>query len=143
LAALRSSYILANYSAPLSKALDLHGVFMQMSKLVVTLITMISLNAFAGEPLKLGMTGDVEAEGFFSPTLISYTVKKVKPNSRAENAGIVVGQKIISVENCKIPGCPVDKAKKLMRKEAGDILNLLMENEDGSQIPVKITFSAL
>jgi C-terminal processing protease CtpA/Prc len=116
---------------------------MQMSQLVVALITMISLNVFAGESLKLGMTGDVEAEGFFSPTLISYTVKKVKPNSRAENAGIVAGQKIISVENCKIPGCPVDKAKKLMRKETGDILNLLLENKDGSQIPVKIIFSAL
>jgi C-terminal processing protease CtpA/Prc len=115
---------------------------MQLFKLVVTLISIISLNVLAGEQLKLGMTGDVEAEGFFSPTLISYTVKKVKPNSRAEKAGIVVGQRIISIENCKIPGCPADKAKKLMRKEVGDILNLLLENEDGSQIPVKITFSA-
>ena len=116
---------------------------MQMLKLVVMLISIISLNVLAREQLKIGMTGDVEAEGFFSPTLISYTVKQVKPNSRAEKAGIVVGQKIISVENCKIPGCPADKAKKLMQKEAGVILNLLLENEDGSRVPVKIIFSAL
>ena len=111
-------------------------------KILVILTLIISLNVFAGEQIKLGITGDVKAEGFFNTTITSYTITKVKPNSLAEKAGMVVGQKIVSVENCKIPGCPASEAKKLMRKESGDILKLLLENEDGSQIPVKITFSA-
>lgn len=112
-----------------------------MFKFLVTSISIISLSVFAGERVKLGISGDIEADGVFSPTLISYTINKVKPNSPAEKAGIIVGQKIISVESCKIPGCPASEAKKLMRKESGDILQLLLENEDGSHTPVKITLS--
>ena len=113
---------------------------MHIFKVSIILISITSLGVLAGERVKLGISGEVEADGFFSPTLLSYTIKKVKSNSPAENAGIIVGQKIISVENCKIPGCPASEAKKLMRKEAGDILELILENEDGSQVPVKITF---
>ncbi|MBA6290002.1 PDZ domain-containing protein [Colwellia sp. MB3u-4] len=113
-----------------------------MFKFLVTLISITSLGAFAGEPIKIGISGNVEADGFFSPTLTSYTIESVKPNSPAEKAGIVAGQKIISVEDCKIPGCEASEAKKLMRKESGEVLHLLLENTDGSKVPVKITLSA-
>jgi C-terminal processing protease CtpA/Prc len=115
---------------------------MQMFKLLVISTSIISFSVSAGDRVKLGVSADVEIDGFFSPTLSSYTIQKVRPNSPAENAGIVVGQKIISVEDCKIPGCPVGEAKKLMRKEEGAIINLLLENPDGSKIPVKVTLSA-
>lgn len=114
---------------------------MKILKLVVILISIISLNVFAGGEVKLGISGKVAADGFFSPKVMSFIVKDVEPNSPAEKAGIVVGQKIISIEDCKIPGCPAGEAKKLMRKEAGQILRLLLENEDGSQIPLKIMMS--
>ena len=115
---------------------------MQFFKILVISTSIISFSVLAGDRIKLGVYADVETDGFFSPTLSSYTIQKVRPNSPAEKAGIVVGQKIISVENCKIPGCPVGTAKKLMRKEEGAIINLLLENPDGSEIPVKVTLSA-
>ena len=111
---------------------------MQMFKLLVISTSIISFSILAGDRVKLGVSAEVEIEGFFSPSLSSYTIQKVKPNSPAENAGLVLGQKIISIEDCKIPGCPVGEAKKLMRKEEGAIINLLLENPDGSEIPVKV-----
>jgi C-terminal processing protease CtpA/Prc len=114
---------------------------MHIFKFVVILISIISLNVLAGEEVKLGISGEVGADGFFSPTVTSFIIKKVEPNSPAEKAGIVAGQKIISIENCKIPGCPASEAKELMRKESGEILQLLLENKDGSQMPLKITMS--
>jgi C-terminal processing protease CtpA/Prc len=115
---------------------------MQIFKLLVISTSILSFSALGGDRIKLGISANVETDGFFSPTLSSYTIQKVKPKSPAENAGIVVGQKIISVEDCKIPGCPVSEAKKLMRKESGATINLLLENPDGSKVPVKVTLSA-
>ncbi|WP_220492915.1 MULTISPECIES: PDZ domain-containing protein [unclassified Pseudoalteromonas] len=114
---------------------------MHMFKFIAILISITSLNALAGEEVKLGVLGNVGADGFFSPKITSFTIEKVEPNSPAEKAGIVAGQKIIAIENCKIPGCPASEAKELMRKESGEILQLLLENEDGSQLPLKVTMS--
>jgi C-terminal processing protease CtpA/Prc len=117
-------------------------MFMHMFKLLVTSISIISLSVLAGDHIKFGIAADVETDGFFNPTLSSYTVQKVRANSPAEKAGIVAGQKVISIESCEIPGCLASEAKKLMRKESGAIINLLLENPDGSKIPVKVTLSA-
>ncbi|WP_212747816.1 PDZ domain-containing protein [Pseudoalteromonas sp. S558] len=114
---------------------------MHMFKFIAILISITSLNALAGEEVKLGVLGNVGADGFFSPKITSFIIEKVEPNSPAEKAGIVAGQKIISIENCKIPGCPASEAKELMRKESGEILQLLLENEDGSQLPLKVTMN--
>jgi len=113
-----------------------------MFKIIIILISIISINALAAEEVKLGVVGNVGADGFFSPKVMSFIIENVKPNSPAEKAGIVAGQKIISIEGCKIPGCPASKAKKLMRKESGDILQLVLENEDGSQVPLEVPMNA-
>lgn len=115
---------------------------MKIFKLVVTLLLIGSLNVLAAEQVKLGISGKVSADGFFSPKVMSFIIEKVTANSPADKAGIVVGQKIVSIDDCKIPGCPASEAKQLMRKESGEILQLLLENEDGSQIPVKVTMNA-
>ncbi|MCJ8319803.1 MAG: PDZ domain-containing protein [Colwellia sp.] len=115
---------------------------MKMFKSLVFLLSIISSGILAADEVKLGISGQVSVDGFFSPTVTSFIVKKVEPNSPAEKAGIAVGQKIISIDNCKIPGCPADEAKKLMRKQSGEILQLVLENEDGSQIPVEVTMNA-
>ncbi|ALQ09188.1 hypothetical protein D172_014670 [Pseudoalteromonas sp. Bsw20308] len=113
-----------------------------MFKFIIILISITSFNALAAEKVKLGVLGNVGTDGFFSPTVMSFIIQKVEPNSPAEKAGIVAGQKIISLENCKIPGCPASEVKELMRKESGEILQLLLENEDGSQVPLKIPMNA-
>jgi len=113
-----------------------------MLKFIIILISITSFNALAAEKVKLGVLGNVGSDVFFSPTITSFVIEKVEPNSPAEKAGIVAGQKIISIENCKIPGCPASEAKELMRKESGEILQLLLENEDGSQVPLKIPMNA-
>jgi len=113
-----------------------------MFKFIIILISITSFNALAAEKVKLGVLGNVGTDGFFSPTVTSFIIQKVEPNSPAEKAGIVSEQKIISIENCKIPGCPASEAKELMRKESGEILQLLLENEDGSQVPLKIPMNA-
>jgi predicted metalloprotease with PDZ domain len=129
-----------NKIAP-AKGVRLTWSFKQMFKFLVTSISIISFSILATDRIKLGTSADVETDGFFSPTLSSYTIQKVKPNSPAENAGIIVGQKLISVEDCKIPGCPVSEAKKLMRKESGSVINLLLENLDGSKVSAKVMLS--
>ncbi|MCE9687394.1 PDZ domain-containing protein [Shewanella sp. AS16] len=115
---------------------------MKIFKLLIVLISVTSFGVLAKEPIKIGILGDIETEGFFSSTLTSFSIQEVTPNSPAEKAGIIAGQKIIAIENCHIPGCASSEAKKLMKKESGETLNLLLENKDGSHVPVKVVFNA-
>jgi C-terminal processing protease CtpA/Prc len=104
-------------------------------------MTITSFSVFAGEPIKLGITGNIETDGFFSPIITSYTVNKVRPESSVDKAGIVAGHKVISIENCKIPECPTSQAKKLMRSESGETVHLLVEDNEGNQIPIDVELS--
>lgn len=67
---------------------------MKWFQLAVILFSIISLNVLAGEPVRLGITGEVGADVFFSPTVTHFIIKKVAPNSPADKAGIVEGQKM-------------------------------------------------
>ena len=71
--------------------------------------------------------------GFFSPELTEVKVKEVFADSPAELAGLVSGEKILAIDGCEIPGCPASKAKKLMARNVGDTLPLLVEKLDGSK----------
>jgi len=115
---------------------------MKILTIVFALITTMSFSALAGEQVKLGIVGNVGADGFFSSTVSSFKIEKVTPNSPAEKAGLLAGQKVIAIDGCEIPGCPVDQAKKLIRKESGETLTLLLENEDGTQTLVKVAMDA-
>ncbi|MBA6287858.1 PDZ domain-containing protein [Colwellia sp. MB3u-4] len=87
---------------------------------------------------KIGIAAGVSVDGFFSPEITEFKIDKVHPGSPAEKAGVKVGQLVIELDGCKIPGCPADKAKKLMDKEIGEILPLLVKNLDGSKVLLKI-----
>ena len=50
------------------------GIF----KLSIILMTITSFSILAGERIKLGITGNIETDGFFSPIITSYTVNKVR-----------------------------------------------------------------
>ena len=87
---------------------------------------------------KVGIAVGVSVDGFFSPEITEFKIDEVHSGSPAEKAGVKVGQLVIELDGCKIPGCPADKAKKLMDKETGEILLLLVKNLDGSEALLKI-----
>lgn len=69
--------------------------------------------AFAA-PFEAGLGIKVETTGFFlSPKLAHVAVVDVKPQSPADTAGVKVGDTIIAINDCSIPGCPAKKAKAL------------------------------
>ncbi|MFB2802639.1 MULTISPECIES: PDZ domain-containing protein [Shewanella] len=87
---------------------------------------------------KIGIAAGVSVDGFFSPEITEFKINEVHSGSPAEKAGVTVGQLVIELDGCKIPGCPAAKAKKLMDKETGEILPLLVKNLDGSEVLLKI-----
>ena len=107
-------------------------------KVFALFILTTSFTASAEKKGHIGFTVDVSVDGYFSPTLSEVEVTEVVENSPAELAGIKAGQKILSIDGCKVPGCPAKKAKKLMARKSGDILPLLVNNADGKEVLVII-----
>ena len=104
--------------------------------LLLTTLLFTAQSAYAKGTIGIG--ANVSVDGFFSPELVSFKVDSVEENSPAQKAGIIVGQQILAIDGCKIPGCPVKKAKKLMAREAGETIPLLVKNEDGSETLIEI-----
>lgn len=67
-----------------------------------------------------GVEVDVTTVGLIPPKLESATVATVKEGSSAQRAGVQVGDKIVSINGCKIPGCSAFKAKSMMNVDAGE-----------------------
>jgi C-terminal processing protease CtpA/Prc len=103
---------------------------------LVCLSSSIDLNA--GEKGSIGFSAEVSVSGFFSPELTEVKVKEVFAGSPAELAGLEIGEKILAIDGCEIPGCPASKAKKLMARNIGDTLPLLVEKLDGSKHDIVI-----
>ena len=110
-----------------------------MTKLFVLIIfVLLSCSLYAGNKGELGFTGAINVEGLFKPEISEFRVKEVIEGSPAEAAGLLVGQLVIEIDGCKIPGCPAKKAKNIMEKGVGEKLLLLVKNEDGSVAQVEI-----
>jgi C-terminal processing protease CtpA/Prc len=109
-------------------------------KLVIICLSILSLIgvAHAENEGKRGFVLNVEVSGFFSPEVKSAEVKSLVTYSNAEKAGIKVGDELIAVHECKIPGCPAKKAKKLMTKNAGEIVSLSFRRTDGTNYSVEL-----
>jgi len=103
------------------------------------LSALIFTNAvYAENEGKRGFVMDVAVGGFFSPEVKSAKVISLEPSSNAEKAGIKVGHELIAVHDCKIPGCPAKKAKKMMTKKAGEVVLLSFRREDQSTYSVEL-----
>jgi len=87
---------------------------------------------------KRGFVMDVAVSGFFSPEVKSAKVISLEPLSNAEKAGIKIGDELIAVHECEIPGCPAKKAKKLMTKKTGETVSLSFRREDQSTYSVEL-----
>lgn len=95
----------------------------------------VSLTALAAEKGKLGLALDIAVEGgFFNPTLSDVKVKTLVPGGAAEKAGIVVGDQILKIADCVIPGCPADDAKDLMKRNKGESVSFFIKQADGTEL---------
>jgi C-terminal processing protease CtpA/Prc len=94
-----------------------------------------STAVLAAEKGKMGLSLDIEVEGgFFNPTLSEVTVKTLVAGGAAEKAGVLVGDQILKIADCVIPGCPADDAKDLMKKNKGESVHFLIKQADGTEL---------
>ena len=133
--------ILANYNFPLIEALGLQqGKCMIYQKgLLIFALFLCSFDSLAEKPIKIGVTWDVTASGFFSPTMDEILVKRMLPNSPAEKAGLKIGDKVLSIEDCVIPGCAASKAKAYLKSNSGAQLHFVVEDPKGEIRNITIT----
>lgn len=95
----------------------------------------VSFTAFAADKGKIGLSLDIAVEGgFFNPTLSSVKVKELVPGGAAEKAGVLVGDQILKIADCVIPGCPADDAKSLMKKNKGESVSFFIKQADGTEL---------
>ncbi|MFC4654841.1 PDZ domain-containing protein [Rheinheimera marina] len=111
-----------------------------MKKPLVTALIVVCCWSSQTMAAGLGLVGDVSVSGMFSPEVQEFKIKQVHPGSLAEKAGLVAGQTILAIDDCKIPGCPANKARTLMKKATGETLQLLVANPDGKEQLVSILF---
>jgi len=101
-------------------------------RIIITMLLIITcLYSYANEYGEKGFKMDVTVAGFFSPEVEKATIKSVVKNSSAEKAGIKVGQELIAIDGCIIPGCAASEAKKMLQKEAGETVLLTILKPDG------------
>lgn len=81
-------------------------------------------------PFEAGMGVDVETAGFFlNPKLQKVTVVAIKAGLPAESAGVVVGDRILAINDCKIPGCPAKKAKTMTQSAPVEVTLMNSQGE--------------
>lgn len=100
-------------------------------------LLMLSSSALA-EAGDKGFSLDVTVSGFFSPEVKQATIKTVDEGSSAEQQGIQVGDDIVAVDGCEIPGCSASEAKKSLQKEAGETVTLLMLKPNGEKYEANV-----
>ncbi len=82
----------------------------------------------AGEDSPDAITG--KAEVLVSKKGQNYYVKSVEKASLAEQSGVEVGARLISVDGRKIMDLPIAVVQKLLNKSAGDRAELLLESKN-------------
>lgn len=98
-------------------------------------LSVMSSAALAAEKGKIGLLLDISVEGgFFNPTVAKVKVTEIVAGGAAEKAGVLVGDDIIKIADCVIPGCPADDAKDLMKKNKGESVSFLIKQADGTEV---------
>lgn len=103
-----------------------------MMKIIITTLLMVfSCYSFSEEQGEKGFIMDVNVSGFFSPTVTQATIKSVIQGSSAEKVGVSVGDKVIAIDGCEIPGCSASTAKSSLQKNIGQKVRLNMLKPNG------------
>jgi len=106
----------------------------KMLLLSAAFCSLVSTTALAAEKGKIGLALDINADGFFNPVIVSVKVKELVPGGAAEKAGVLVGDQILKIADCAIPGCPADDAKNLMKRNKGESVSFLIKQADGTEL---------
>ncbi|AOE50907.1 PDZ domain-containing protein [Kangiella sediminilitoris] len=114
-----------------------------MKKIIIVLFAVaatMSSSALLAEEEKgsLGFSGNVGVDGIFNPEISSFEVDGVVEGSAAEAAGLKKGQKVVAIEDCRIPGCDTDDAQELMEVAPGEELILTVQDEAGEEKQIVI-----
>jgi C-terminal processing protease CtpA/Prc len=103
------------------------------------IVLILSLPSSAAEKGRMGFSVNVVVEGnILSPKIKEIRITEVFSDSPAEKAGLEVGQKVLSIDGCEIPGCSARKAKKIMNKKRGEVLVVEIEKIDGTRELINI-----
>lgn len=112
-----------------------------LKRLTLLLALAVAFNCatlLARESGGIGLKVDVKASGFFKPTIDSAKVAEVVSGSPAYVAGVAVGDNIIAIDGCAIPGCPAKNAKAAMAKSDGEVIELTLKADNAAQRTVKV-----
>ena len=115
---------------------------MRWTSFPLFIVLILSLPTSAAEKGQIGFSVEVAIEGsIFNAKIKEFRITGVIADSPADKAGVKVGQKVLSIDGCVIPGCSARKAKKIMNKKRGEILALKIEKLDGTHELINIHVS--
>ncbi|MEW6983934.1 hypothetical protein AAD001_14880 [Colwelliaceae bacterium 6471] len=114
-----------------------YGVKKRLKVVLLSILFFVN-TAYADNEGKRGFVMDVAVSGFFSPEVKSAKVISLEPDSNAEKTGIKIGDELVSVHECQIPGCSAQKAKKLMTKNTGETVLLSFRQEEQTTYSVEL-----
>ncbi|OUR62476.1 hypothetical protein A9Q74_04790 [Colwellia sp. 39_35_sub15_T18] len=107
-------------------------------KYVITTFLLLSISFSSTARIKLGVIWKYEASGFFSPKIDSLIVKEVSQGSLGYESGLLVGDSVISIQDCKIPGCSASKAKGFLKNKKIDTLRMTVKRNNGELVKIRI-----
>ena len=110
-----------------------------MRVVVTILLTMFSFHTLSEEQGDKGFKMDVNVSGFFSPEVTKATISSIVEGSSAEKEGIKVGDDVVAIDGCKIPGCSASTAKSSLQKKVGENVTLSMLKPNGKTYEATIT----
>ncbi|MEN0035484.1 MAG: PDZ domain-containing protein [Cellvibrio sp.] len=86
-----------------------------------------------------GVEVDVSTAGLFPPKLESAVVATVAPGSSAAEAGVMPGDKIVAIDDCKVPGCSAWTARDKMKKKPGESAEFEIIDSKGESRTIRLT----
>ena len=112
---------------------------MKTTKLIfVILLALFSSQLSAGEKAETGFKLTVKVSGFFSPEVSSAIVKSVVGSSQAAELGVEVGDQLLAIDGCAIPGCSASQAKKSMSQPVGSNVSFDFRKADGTEYQAEV-----
>lgn len=103
----------------------------RFSLAILLVVTLGAAHADDAEETWFGFSQSVKVSWRFQ--VKSATVNYVHPDTEAQATGLQVGDAIVAVEDCAIPGCSSRRAKALMQASLGETRTFQLQRPDGER----------